>query len=200
MPKKEDILKVVFIALNLCAVNLRADIVPLAPNSNSIVQDGIEYYTQTDRAVYDLGEYVEMLHRVTNLRDENVTFEFANIQQCAFSVWDGEIRVWGWPKYINPACSCFTLQPEGFKEYSKEWDMIGDNGLLINPGIYDVSGQLMGSSTSGIIPESVSVPIQIIPEPATVLLLSLGSLLFTRFYGTLSVAFNDVENNAVKTG
>jgi hypothetical protein len=179
MTKIAEILAFVFIVLNLRAVNLRADIVPLTPNSNSIVQDGIEYYTQTDKAVYDLGEYVEILHRVTNLRDENVTFEFANIQQCAFSVWDGEIRVWGWPKYINPALSCFTLQPEGFKEYSKEWDMIGDNGLLISPGIYDVSGQLMGSSTSGIIPESVSVPIQIIPEPAAFLLLVLGSLFLT---------------------
>jgi hypothetical protein len=36
-------------------------------NSNSIVQDDIEYYIQTNKAVYDLGENVEMLYRVTNL-------------------------------------------------------------------------------------------------------------------------------------
>jgi hypothetical protein len=39
-------------------------------NSNSIIQDGIEYYIQTDKFVYDLGENVEILYRVTNLRDE----------------------------------------------------------------------------------------------------------------------------------
>jgi len=139
-----------------------------AVDSNSVVEDGIEYYIQTDRSIYDLGEDVEILYRVTNLSGETVTFEFAYQQQCFFEVWDGETRIWGWPKLVNPAGSGFTLQPGGFKEYFKEWDMIDDNGILISPGIYDVSGELMGSGTGGIIPESVSVPIQIIPEPAMI--------------------------------
>jgi hypothetical protein len=144
-------------------------------DSNSIVQDGIEYYIQTDRPVYDLGEDVEILHRVTNLSGETVTFVFGAQQQCSFEVWDGETRIWGWPKLVNPACSSFTLQPGEFKEFLKDWDMMNDNGtltptddFLVSPGIYDVSGQLMGSTTDGIIPESVSVPIQIIPEPAMI--------------------------------
>jgi len=33
-------------------------------NSNSITQNNIEYYMQTDKSVYDLGENVEMLYRV----------------------------------------------------------------------------------------------------------------------------------------
>ena len=152
-------------------------------DSNSIVRDGIEYYIQTDKSVYDLGESVEMLHRVTNLRDEAVTFVFAYQQQCFFEVWYGETRIWGWPKLVNPAGSGFTLQPGEFKEFLKDWDMSNDNGTLtpiddffVSPGIYDVSGQLMGSSTSGIIPESVLVPIQIIPEPCSLALLGAGLL------------------------
>jgi len=144
-------------------------------DSNSIVLDGIEYYMQTDRPVYDLGEDVEILHRVTNLRDEPLTFVFAYQQQCFFEIWDGETRIWGWPKLVNPAGSGFTLQPGEFKEFLKDWDMMNDNGTLepgddffVSPGVYDVSGQLMGSTTDGIIPESVSVSIEIVPEPAMI--------------------------------
>ena len=186
MTKQAEILTVVFIVLNLCAVNLRADIIPLTPNSNSIIQDGIEYYTQTDKAVYDLGECVEMLHRVTNLRVEPLTFVFGSQQQCSFGVWDGETIIWWWPKLVNPGGSIFTLQPGEFKEFLKDWDMMNDNGtltptddFLVSPGIYYVTGQVWGTTSDGIIPESVSVPIQIIPEPATFLLLALGSLFLT---------------------
>ena len=41
-------------------------------NSNSIVQDGIEYYIQTDKAVYNLGENIEMLHRLTNVGNQTL--------------------------------------------------------------------------------------------------------------------------------
>ena len=156
-------------------------------NSNSVVEDDIEYYMQTNKAIYDLSESVEMLHRVTNLSDEPLTFVFAYQQQCYFEVWDGETRIWGWPKLVNPAGSGFTLQPGELKEFLKDWDMMNNKGTLtptddffVSPGIYDVSGQLMGSSTGGIIPESVSVPIQIIPEPATILLFGLGCLVLIR--------------------
>jgi hypothetical protein len=150
-------------------------------NSNSIVQDGIEYYIQTDKAVYDLGENVEILYRVTNLSDEAVMFVFAYQQQCFFEIWDDETRIWGWPKLVNPAFSDFTLQRGEFKEFLKDWDMMNDNytlepsdDFLVSPGIYDVSGQLMGSTSDGIISEFVSVPIQIIPEPSTLGLLWMG--------------------------
>ncbi len=43
--------------------------VPMPVGSNFVVQDGIEYYMQTDKSVYDLGEDVEMSYRVTNQRE-----------------------------------------------------------------------------------------------------------------------------------
>ena len=147
-------------------------------NSNSIVVDNIEYYTQTDKAIYDFGESVEMLHRVTNLRDEPLTFVFGAQQQCSFEVWDSETRIWYWPKHFNPAGSIFTLQPGELKEFLTDWDMMNDNGtfgtdddFMVGPGIYFVWGQLLGPTPEGQIPESVSVPIQIIPEPSTLGLL-----------------------------
>jgi uncharacterized protein YsxB (DUF464 family) len=89
-------------------------------NSNAIVVDGIEYYTQTDKAVYDLGENVEILYRVSNLGIEDITFEFTYQQQCSFEVWDAETRIWWWPREGSPGGSFFTLQPVEFKEYLKD--------------------------------------------------------------------------------
>jgi hypothetical protein len=153
-------------------------------NSNSIVVDDIEYYTQTDNSIYDLGESVDILHRVTNLRDEPLTFVFGYQQQFHFEVWDSETRIWWWPKLFTPGGSGFTLQTGEFKEFLKDWNMMNDNDtitpfddFLVSPGIYYASGQVWGSTSDGIIPESVSVPIQIIPEPATILLFGLGVLL-----------------------
>jgi len=143
-------------------------------DSNSIFKDDIEYYIQTDKAIYDLGETVEMLYRVTNLGIEDVTFEFAYQQQCSFEVWDAETRIWGWPKQVNPAGSIFTLQPGEFKEYLKDWDMMNDNaGTLVTPGNYDVTGRLAYFPIHDrYVP--VSVQIEIIPEPSTLLLLGVS--------------------------
>ena len=150
-------------------------------NSNSIIVDDIEYYTHTNKSVYDLGESVDILHRVTNLRDEPLTFVFGYQQQCHFEVWDTETRIWWWPKHFSPAFSSFTLQPGEFKEFLKDWDMMNDNGtfgtdddFMVGPGIYYASGQVWGSTSDGIIPESVSVSIEIIPEPSTLGLLGMG--------------------------
>jgi len=108
------------------------------------------------------------LYRVTNLGDEDVSFRFGNLQQCYFEVNAGETLVWGWPKQFNPAISFGTLRPGGSMSYSKLWNMLSDNGVLIIPGIYYVSGELMsasltGSCTDGIPRDPVSVAIEVIP-------------------------------------
>jgi hypothetical protein len=70
---KKGLLKSIFAVLFLLPVCASATV-----NSNSIIQDDIEYYIQTDKSVYNLGEDVEMLYRVTNLRSEDVEFYFPN--------------------------------------------------------------------------------------------------------------------------
>lgn len=112
-------------------------------DSNSVVVGSIEYYMQTDKSVYSLGEKVEMLYRVTNLSWEAVTFEFPVMQQWYFEVSEGTTRIWGWPKQVNPAFSRFTLDPGDIKGYFKEWDMMDDNTVtIVSPGTYDVIGAL----------------------------------------------------------
>jgi len=134
-------------------------------NSNSIVKDNIEYYMQTDRSIYNLGENVEMLYRVTNLRDENVTFGFTcgpvdNL--CDYIVEkDGE-RVWdNLFRDATMALTYFTLKPSESREYTKAWDMTYKNGNKIVPGNYVATGvlsNLMGQ-VGDYVPVSVTIHI-----------------------------------------
>lgn len=148
-------------------------------DSNSIIEDDIEYYVQTDKFVYDLGEVVEMLYRVTNLGDEDVTFGF-NVgpvdDRGDFIVEkDGE-RIWD---NLERPCiyvgTYFTLSSLESKEFSWSWDTTDFSGHQVVPGDYDATGVLSDLSLAYIeryVP--VSVPIEIIPEPGTMALFGMG--------------------------
>ncbi len=131
---------IVGLALGCGVVEARAACV----DSNSVVLDGIEYYMQTDKSVYSLGENVEMLYRLTNLSySSTVRFEFSNQEQWYFKVREGTTTIWRWPKHILPATSEFTLYPRDVKGFCMEWDMTDDNtGTIVTPGTYDVIGAL----------------------------------------------------------
>ena len=165
----------------ICAgIVILASVVPakaVLVNSNSIVQDGIEYYFQTNKAVYVLGESVEMLYRVTNLRGELVTIHFVDQVQHYFTVKQDEYLVWDAPKVGQPAGSSVVLPPDGDKEYTETWDMLDNQRVLIMPANYEVTGSfhpviLFPEDDDKYVP--VSVQIEIIPEPSTIGLLGMG--------------------------
>jgi len=148
-------------------------------NWNSIVEDEIEYYIQTDKAVYDLGENVQMLHRVTNLMNEDVTIPCSRAPE--FNLWvqkDGG-AIWSLIhifKWYSPGVELAVGEP---KELSCNWDMRDDNGNLVELGIYAVVGVMYNepwnyNNHGNYIPTEVAVPITIIPEPAAILLLAMG--------------------------
>ena len=141
-------------------------------NSNSIVQDGIEYYIQTDNAVYNLGEDVEMLYRITNLTDEEVLIGCSRSGE--FDLWvqkDGQ-TIWAlahWFTWFSPGVE---LSAGELQEISHNWDMKDDDGVLVEPGIYNVVGVMYNEpwnyyNNRGYTITEVGVPITIIPEPAT---------------------------------
>jgi len=163
--------KVDFRDLVLMAGHWLEDNTPV--NSNSILKDGIKYYMQTDKSIYHQGENVDMLYRVTNLRDEQVAFHFYDRMQCYFLVTSSGAPIWFAPKAGFPALSSFVLHPNGSKEYTETWNMIDENGtpwipsddFLALPGTYDVTGSLSNflfeNNKDKYIP--VSVQIEMVP-------------------------------------
>jgi len=134
--------------------------------SNFVIKDGIEYYMQTDKAVYSLGEKVKMMYRVTNLSNQDVTFWFANQQQSYFKVSDGATIIWYRPHQFLPAVSEFTLGPGEFKGYFEQWSMVNERtGNPVTPGIYDITGALFSVKDPAKRHVPVSVQIEIMAEP-----------------------------------
>jgi len=158
-------------------------------DSNSIIRDGIEYYIQTDKAVYDLGENVEILYRVTNFTDNPVSIGEKSLFSPDYDVIitdDGDTKVWQYvlalpPPPGPPETTMFHLEPYESKEYQTIWDLTNDNGTSdriddfpVDPGMYNITGELNLFFWEKIIPVSVSV--EIIPEPTTIILLGAGFL------------------------
>ena len=150
----------------------------LVDSNSSIVVDNIEYYMQTNKSVYDLGESVEMLYRVTNLGGLDVTFEFTAgpvYDRGDFIVEkDGE-RIWD--NLRRPRARIltqFTLSPLESRDFTHLWDMIDSAGHQVTPGIYDVTGALgdLLEYEERYVP--VAIQIEIIPEPSTLLLVGAG--------------------------
>jgi len=149
-------------------------------NSNSLIEDNIEYYMQTDKAVYDLGENVEILYRVTNLRDEEWRVDgFFPIMDITVAGREREvfntIWNWSWDKVHPMGPVVFRLQPGESGEISGIWPQIDLNGSVeieehtqVPLGIYRTIGVFYPTHSS------IAVDITIIPEPATLALLGLG--------------------------
>ncbi len=178
------------VVLGLLALPAQATLV----DSNSIIQDGIEYYFQTDKSIYDLGENVEMLYRVTNLGDEYIQFHFGNSLMHDFGVTDISTMQEIWRlTYVDTSWAAripdsFILQPGQSQEFNRIWNQTTDSGttdlsddIPIGTGNYEVTGMLFYGYThdgryEGPYYVPVSVQIDIIPEPATVVLLAAGGL------------------------
>ncbi len=82
---------------------------------------------QTDRAVYGLGDDVEMSYRVTNFGEEDVTFNFTSTKLSHFTVqtegngvqeiiWESDTDAWDDPMD-------FPLQPYGFSESLRKFGL-----------------------------------------------------------------------------
>lgn len=172
------------VAVFLLLVLGTVQIAMATPDSNSIIVDGIEYYIQTDKPVYNLGENVEMLYRVTNLGDESVTFSFGWDPVYQFWVEQDEEEIWRAIGTRLPIVLNLTLNPGEFREFPDSflppnfaWNMRDNGGNLVDLGNYNMIGGLY-DSLGNYDYTKVAVSIEIIPEPASFLLLALGGFIF----------------------
>ncbi|UCE99960.1 MAG: PEP-CTERM sorting domain-containing protein [Planctomycetota bacterium] len=178
---KRPVAYVVLIAVALASS--ARDATAVVVNSNSIVQDNIEYVMQTDKSVYNLGENVQMLYGVINRGNDSVTFHFDYVVQYYFTAESNGKLIWDEPKANFPALTSFTLLPGYFKQYTETWNMRNNQGEFITVGSYEITGSL-GPFSLDIEDQNryvpVSVQIQVVPEPATICLFGLGSLILLR--------------------
>jgi hypothetical protein len=136
-------------------------------NSNSIIKDNIEYYLQTDKAVYNTGEDVQILYRVTNLGSEAVTFRFTAgpvTDRCNFMVEKNGQRIWdnlGRPGTC--VMTSFTLDPSASNSFTILWDMTDANDTQVAAADYQVTAALSNLYLSDDKYVPVSVTITVIP-------------------------------------
>ena len=147
-------------------------------DSNSIVKDHIEYYLQTNKSVYDLGEDVEILYRITNLTDQQWTvsgigsLRFILVAPKGTEWFD---PIWEWYELAPPGPTGLTLQPNGSIEVSVVWPQIDTQGTRdpgddtqVPPGIYTITARLRPTDTN------VAVDVTIVPEPGSLILFVVG--------------------------
>ena len=127
----------------------------------------LEYVLQTDKPVYQLGEDVHVIQRLTNRASGDFTMEF--MQEPGFDLWileDGN-TIWSAAKgRFKMVVWYLTLGPGESVERQYTWDMTDDEGNPVGPGQYDLVGVPQRSEAR--------TQITIIPEPGTIALMLLG--------------------------
>jgi hypothetical protein len=156
-------------------------------DSNSIVQDGIEYYIQTDKSIYNLGENVEMMFRVTNFRNEEWIFGYMPpVLDIIVATKEAEsfntIWFWSWSGIWPAGPKVYRLKSGEFVELNGIWPQIGLNGTCeieddtqVSPGTYGIGGRIGRSAFDDTVSNShVTLEITIIPELGSLAFLGMG--------------------------
>ena len=192
--KRKIVKAIVFIVAVVIALGFVGKARATLIDSNSIVQDDIEYYIQTNKAIYDLGENVEILYRVTNWRDEEWTFTCMppalDILVTAKEGGDSDtIWFWSWSGIWPTGPAIFHLEPGESLELNGIWSQIDlndsweiEDDTQVLPGIYGIGGRIGKSAFNDPISNSlVTLEISIIPEPGSLALLITGSAILHYF-------------------
>ena len=151
-------------------------------DSNSIVKDGIEYYIQTDKSVYNLGEDVEILYRITNLTDQEwEVMGGAPLRIIFVAPKDAEWfeSIWQWFEPGPPGPTGLRLEPGRSTEINETWPQIDMQGTpepgddtQVPPGIYRITGFLFLHQHPT--DTDVAVDVTIVPEPGSLILFVIG--------------------------
>jgi hypothetical protein len=171
--------KIIFTMLGILCCDAIAQAIV---NSNSIVLDDIQYSIQTDKSTYSFAETVLMSYSVTNLSSQNVTFTFSGVPGWHFWAQKDGIEIWDEPQTRRPMLTELTLAPgESYlcPDWGSPlvWNLHDKTGDTVGVGAYEIIGGLYdGSSYYDY--TKVSVPIEIVPEPATISFLLVALPLF----------------------
>ncbi len=128
-------------------------------NERIIVSGDLEYYMATDKIIYIQGDSVKMLHKITNIGQDTLEFHFTSSQEFDFFVNGGALWRWSYGMvFLQIMMDRLLLPGESMDAYWK-WNMINNEGNIVPPGNYEVSGTFVYYSPQ---PLLISVFIEII--------------------------------------
>lgn len=110
-----------------------------------------------NKAVYDVGESVEISLSVTNPGSSNASFRFPTGQMHDFIVLrDGQL-IWQWShgKGFTQAFTTLTLRPGESKAFSDRWDQRNNDGQQVLPGEYEMAAVFPVGSSEAVVPTRV---------------------------------------------
>jgi len=189
---KKRLKKLIFAGISILfmAANVKATLV----DANA-VEEGLEYYIRIDKGVYDLGETIELLHRLTNVGSETLNVCDLDIYTLRLELTRPQGDTLFSPYYGPP----FGPMPPGLPDIitlnpgeciETRWHITsgrwGTDGEWVEEpfsivGQYSVKSKYNGYEPRPITLQPDPLDFAIIPEPVTVLLLGLGGLVLIRW-------------------
>jgi len=154
------------------------------------VEEGLEYYIRIDKGIYDLGEAIEMLGRITNVGDEILNVAELGIYSISLELTRPEgdtlFATYFGPPFgpmppglpdiisLNPGEYIETLWPITSDRWGTDGEWVEEPFSTV--GQYSISSKYLTFILIGGPSSLVSGPLdfEIIPEPSTIALLGFG--------------------------
>jgi len=156
-------------------------------NWNTVEIDDIEYYIQTDKSIYSLSENVEILFRVTNLRDEEWTFNYMPpVLDVLVAAKEGGVSdtvwFWSWDGTWPAGPKVYSLGPDESVDLNVVWTQIDlndsweiEDDIHVSPGTYEIAGRIGSSFFDDVVGDApVALEVTIIPEPSSLAIFIVG--------------------------
>jgi hypothetical protein len=117
--------------------------------------NGLELILQTEKAVYQLKEPIAIRLIVTNKTNEVLKLTFSSTQEYDFVVRKEDKEIWRWSrdKIFAMMLNEIILEPNESLVYEERWNQLDNEGKLVSPGRYEITGILKTH------PESIFQPI-----------------------------------------
>ena len=135
----------------------------------------IEVTVDTDKDTYDIGEDVIVYVTAYNPGDEAITLDFGTSMQANY-IMDGVYDYSSGNYYLMVCTSVQIAQNDSYT-----WTFVHKNDALsaypLSQGTHSITGQVIGYGDSNTMS---AIQFEIVPEPASLMLLGLGGLLFRR--------------------
>lgn len=118
----------------------------------------VPYTIETNKAVYSIGETVNVVHRIVNDSPFPVGIELQQTPGFDLKIAQGEEIIWQRFNGYSTNITNITIQPGESLERHYFWDLTNWNtGALVSSGKYEVTGVIYGDL-------DVSVGITVVPE------------------------------------